>query len=93
MSTSTVKILCGSCKVPLEGPADAKDEDLCACPRCGRSDNLKNIMREVADHVHEMTARHIQESTGRTLGRSKFVEIRHKPIPKRTYRFISDLKL
>lgn len=93
MASSSVKILCGSCKVGLEGPANAKDHDVVACPRCGRSDTLKNVMREVAKHVEETAARGLQESMRSALRGSKNVKFSSNPIPHRSYRFISDLKL
>lgn len=93
MASSSVKILCGSCKVSLEGAANAKDQDVVACPRCGRSDTLKNVMREVTKHMEEVTARHVQKVTSETFGRGKGFKITSQPIPHRSYRFISDLKL
>ncbi|WP_192243825.1 hypothetical protein [Mesorhizobium silamurunense] len=93
MAGNTVKVLCGSCKVGLEGPANAKDHDVVACPRCGRSDTLKNVMREVTKHAEEVTARSIQKSLSSAFSGSKNTKVTHNPIPHRSYRFISDLKL
>lgn len=93
MGNSTVKILCGSCKVGLEGPANAKDHDVLACPRCGRSDTFKNVMGEVTKHAEEVTARMVQKTLSSTFGGSKNTKFSHNPIPHRSYRFVSDLKL
>lgn len=93
MGTDQVSALCGACKVPLEGPADGNDQSVFSCPRCGRSDTRKNVLREVAKHVEEVTARHFQQSLRSGLRGSKFIELEAKPIPHRSYRFVSDLKL
>ncbi|MER8983278.1 hypothetical protein [Mesorhizobium sp. M0663] len=93
MASSSVKLLCGSCKVDLEGPANAKDHDVIACPRCGRSDTLKNVVREVTKHAEEAMARGLQKSLSGAFRGSKNVKFSGNPVPHRTYRFISDMKL
>lgn len=93
MASSSVKILCASCKVGLEGPANAKNYDVVGCPRCGRSDTLQNVMGEVTKHAEEVTARGLQESMRRAFRGSQNVKFSGNSVPHRSYRFISDLKL
>ena len=93
MATDTVEALCGKCKVPLEGAAKANDQTVFSCPKCGRSDTRKNVMREVAKHAEELMARHFHERMRGIARGSKLVQFSGKPIPKRSYRFISNLKL
>lgn len=93
MATDTVEALCGKCKVPLDGPADGNDHDTLTCPSCGRSAKRKSVKRDVTKHVAELTERHVQESIRSATRGSKLFKFAGKPIPKRSYRFISNLKL
>ncbi len=93
MATDTVEALCGKCKVPLEGAAKANDQTVFACPKCRRGDTRKNVMRDVTKHVEEVTARHFQEGLRRSARGSGLLKVTSKPIPKGSYRFISNLKL
>ena len=93
MTTDTQSILCGACRVPLEGPAEPQPQDMFSCPACGRSDTLENIFSEVKTFVTEMAKRRLQESLRKVARGSKVLKFEGKPIPKRTYRFITDHKI
>lgn len=93
MGADTKTVLCGKCKVGLEGPTDAKPESVFACPRCGQSDKLKNIHRIVGEFVKEETARHLQKKMRDAARGSKVLQFKGSPIPKRSHRFVVDLKL
>lgn len=93
MSTDLVSALCGACKIPLEGPVDGDDQSVFSCPGCGRSDTRENVLREVAEHVKEVTARHLQEEMRAVARGSKFISYKGDPIPHRSYRFVSNFKL
>lgn len=93
MANDTKEVLCGGCKVSLQGPADAKPESIFSCPSCGRSDRLDNIRRIVGEFVRDETARYMQESTKRALRGSKMIKATYKPIPKRNYQFVVALDL
>jgi len=92
MSTEFVKALCAKCQVPPEAVTDDNGEDRFACPVCGESDTRENILREVGEHVKEVAARSLQELARETARRSKFITFSGEPIPKGSYRFISDYK-
>ena len=92
MSTDTQSILCGVCRVPIEGPADGNDDNVFACPSCGRSDTHKNVLKEVKAFVTELAERSPQESMRKAARGSKMLQFRGKPIPKKTYRFVTDHK-
>ena len=93
MSADTQSILCGSCRVPIEGPADGKDDNVFTCPMCGRSDTRKNVLKEVEAFVVELAERSLQESMRESFRGSKFIKVDTKPIPKKTYRFVTDHKI
>lgn len=90
MADDTQEILCGSCRIPVEGPADGKDENVFSCPKCGLSDTRKNVLKEVEAFVTELAQRSLQESMRKAARGSKFLKFEGKPIQKRTYRFVTD---
>jgi len=90
MSTDTQSILCGDCRVPIEGPADGQDDNVFSCPACGRSDTRKNVLEEVKAFVTELAQRSLQESMRETARGSDLIKFEGKPVEKRTYRFITD---
>lgn len=92
MAGDTHAILCGRCKVPIQGPSDGNDQSVFSCPSCGASDTRKEVLRIVAKHVQEVTARAMQEGLRKSMRGNKFIKLDAKPIPKRTYKFISDFK-
>lgn len=92
MSSDTQSILCGSCRVPIEGPADAQDESVFSCPNCGRSDTRKNVLKEVKAFVTELAHRSLQESMREAARGSKILQLKGEPIQKKTYRFVTDHK-
>lgn len=44
-------ILCAKCEVPLQGPEDAKSDTVLACPNCGLSETIENIMKEIGQRM------------------------------------------
>jgi len=90
MSYHTQAILCGACRVPLEGLADGKDQNVFSCPSCGRSDTRENVLKEVKAFVTEMAQRSLSESMRKAARGSKFLKLEGKPIPKKTYQFVTD---
>jgi hypothetical protein len=90
MADDTQSILCGSCRVPVEGPADGKADNVFACPECGRSDTRENVLKEVKAFVTELAQNSLQESMREAARGSNFIKFEGKPVKKRTYRFITD---
>lgn len=43
-------LLCGQCRVPVEGSTDADGIDRVRCPACGRADTLDDAVGYAADH-------------------------------------------
>lgn len=93
MAGQAVAVLCAKCHVPPEPVADCKGENAFACPICGTGDTGENILREAKEHAKEVAARGLQGHVRRVARRSKFIKFEGKPIPKGSYRFISDFKL
>ena len=93
MTLDHTSIKCGSCKVPLEGPANPKPQDKFTCPRCKRSDRFDKVMREVSKYVEDQAANHLIGGFEKALRGSKTFQVKKQPRPHRSYRFIVDLNL
>jgi hypothetical protein len=87
------EVLCGKCKVPLEGPAKPEPESVFSCPSCRASDTHQNVMAEVKDYVTETTAKHLQKRLRSAVAGNKWMKVETKPIPQRSYRFVVNLDL
>ena len=90
MTTDTQSILCGSCRVPLEGPTDSQAQDLFVCPSCGTSDTRENVLAEVKAFLTEAAQHSMQKTMRQSFGRSKGIKFTSKPIPKKTHRFVTN---
>ena len=93
MSSSSHTILCGSCRVAVEGPSDPKHDDMITCPKCGRSDNFENVAASVKAFVEEMAGRSLQETIRKSFRGSKIIKVTTKPLPKGNHAFLVDMKL
>lgn len=93
MASNSHKILCGTCRIPLEALVDCKGDDQVTCASCGQHDTLDNILSEVKTFTTEAVSRHLQKSLGQSTRQNKFVKITTKPVQQRSYRFVVDLDL
>ncbi|MEQ9388302.1 hypothetical protein [Marinovum algicola] len=93
MADDTQSILCGSCRVPIEGPADGKGDNVFSCPICGQGDTRENVLKEVKAFLAELAQRSLQESMREAARGSKFMQFKGQPIPKKSYRFVTDHKV
>ena len=93
MTTDTQSILCGDCRVPIEGPADGKRDNVFSCPRCGRSDTRENVLKEVKAFVTELAQSSLQESMRKAARGSKIMKFEGEPIKKGSHRFITNHRL
>jgi len=92
MTDQSVSILCGTCRVAVEGPTEPQDESAYSCPFCGNSDNFKNVMASVKAFTEEQMSRSF-DKMARDKFRGSIVQVSSKPAPKRFHPFITDLKL
>ena len=90
MSNDTQSILCSACRVPLEDLSDGKSENIFACPSCGISDTRENVLAEVKSFVTELAQRSLQESMRKVARGNNMFQFKGKPIPKKSYRFVTD---
>lgn len=93
MSDQSVEVLCGKCRVALEGPTESHDEATYTCPSCGNSDNFKNIMASVKAHSEELMSHSFHKKMGNAFRGSKLIKVDSKPKPKMFHPFITNLKL
>lgn len=92
--TSAHDILCGSCKTPVEGPAEPSDDDVIKCVNCGQSDRYADVIESVTSYATDMAGRFLQQTAKDAVRGSKFMTFSADPMPNRSYRWIvADLKL
>lgn len=90
MPGTTKTILCGQCRVAVEGPTNPQPHDRISCPSCGREDSFKNVMSSIEAYIAEAGSRQLQETMRKAARGSKMLKFTSKPTPKRSYRFIVD---
>ncbi|WP_374545407.1 hypothetical protein [Rhodoblastus sp.] len=88
MSTSNHKILCASCHVALEGPADPQPNDVFSCPTCGANDTFENVIREAGEYHADKLVRGMFNSFGGSSG-SGFIKMTVTQPQQRSFRFIT----
>lgn len=93
MATQEVTIKCGSCKVPVEGPANPQDNDRFACPRCGRNDTLENIMSEAQESAMDQVESHIDSMLTGMARSSKMMSYKSGARHQKQRRFIVEMKM
>lgn len=93
MTDQTQTILCGSCRIPVEGPTNPKDQDTFSCPSCGNADTLENVMASARAFSEEFAANFLQESIREATRGSKIIKATLHPIPKGNHPFVVDMKL
>lgn len=93
MANETVTVLCGRCKVGVDGPPNPKPQDTITCPKCGRSDSFKNVMASVEKFSTDLLQKKMSEGFKRAFSGSKGVKFTAKPVPSRSYPFITNMKL
>ncbi|WP_139210077.1 hypothetical protein [Palleronia pelagia] len=93
MDGESKTILCGSCKVPLQGPEDPGPKDTVACPNCDRGDTVENVVKEVEAYAEHEASRYLQDAARDAAQRSQFMTFDGPRITPRTFRFIVDLDL
>jgi hypothetical protein len=91
MSRDTQPIKCARCKVAVETVTKPNCESIVTCPRCGLSDKLKNVEREVADFAAEHVAQQLDAAFKGIARRNKALTYTAGSRTKRRYRFIVDL--
>jgi hypothetical protein len=91
--TDITEVKCGTCKVPLKGPVDAKADDRFTCPEGGNGDTYENVLREVGEYVKEQTAQHLERQMADIARWNKMFQFTPASRPQQSYRFIVDLNL
>ena len=89
--STLTQAICGKDEVPLEPIADSQPESW-RCPVCGDGDTRENVMREVKEHMKEVVARGFQNAIRKGIAGNPNIKAVGDLIPKRSYRFISDLE-
>jgi hypothetical protein len=83
-------LLCGKCRVPVEGSTDSNGHEIATCPKCGESDTFENATREAGEHVADKLVRDMFNGIGESTRGSSIMTITHPP--QRSYRFITSDK-
>lgn len=93
MTKQTVTILCGKCRVGIEGPAESDAQAIYSCPTCGNRDTFENVMSSVTSFYEELMAEKFDKMLVDTFRSSKLIKVTGHPDPKRFHPFITDMKL
>lgn len=91
MTETDQHILCGKCRVAIEGPADANPQTVFSCPSCGESDTFENIEREVASFANQEFAHHADAVLAEAAEGQEFLKVTLDAPPKRSHRFIVEM--
>ena len=83
-SEETSPLLCGKCRIPVEGRTEADGSNRVRCPRCGENDTLNNAVREAAGHKAEKLVKGMFAG----LGKSPYVTVTSSP--EHSFRFITE---
>ena len=87
MARSAPVIACNTCKVPLEGPAEPKPQDVFTCPSCGLSDTHEAVMREISDVAFELLSHGVQKELV-AVTKGKGLEFKPNKLPNlKSHRF------
>lgn len=92
MTKPSHEVLCGRCKVPVEVLTDT-DPQMVRCPDCGVTDTVDNALREAGEHATKVMERGLGKAFANAARGSKFVKLTSKPIPHRSYKFVTNLEL
>lgn len=90
MSTTTQRILCGTCKSDLTGPADYTNDSIFQCPTCGQSDTYENVVKEAHAYFEEVVAEHLEKQMADMTRGNKFMTFTPSSRSHRTFRFVLD---
>lgn len=88
--TDIRNVKCGQCKVALEVVTEPHGK-IARCPRCGTSDTLDNVIREVGEYAKEQAAQHLEKKMASIARGSKFMKFTPAHRPKKRHRFIVDV--
>ncbi|RCW80937.1 hypothetical protein [Phyllobacterium bourgognense] len=86
--TANAQVLCGKCKVPIQGPTEPTEDSIFKCPDCGASDTHADVMKEVGEYFHDTTARTLQSHMKKAARSSKMITYKGKDVADREYKFI-----
>jgi hypothetical protein len=92
MTDEIVNILCGKCKVEVEGPTEPDAKSTYSCPSCGNSDTFEKVMASVEAFTEELVGRSFHK-TAEDIFRDSIVQVTSSSPQKKTYPFITDMRL
>ena len=93
MSSDKVTVLCGSCKVPVDGPSNPASHDVLSCPKCGRSDQLSDVMVWVKKYTTDKMADYMAKGFERSARSSSGFTYKRGPRHVGEYRYITNMQL
>ena len=93
MTNSTHIVLCGTCRVEVEGPTEPYPDARYACPVCGNSDTFDNVSASCNAFAEEFLGNKLQESLVKSMRGSDFIEVTAQPINNGPYPFILYMEL
>jgi hypothetical protein len=83
-------ILCGKCRVPVDGPSKPAPEDMLTCPKCGEKDTFAKVMEDIRAYAVDRIGSGVQQALKKATAGKKSLTYKPAPRQSRSYRFILD---
>lgn len=87
------KILCGSCRCPVEAAANPKPHDNVTCPRCGRKDRFDKVLAVAKEHAVYLAHKGLAEHLTKSTRSNSFIQFKPQHIPHRSFRWMIEGKV
>ncbi|WP_072389584.1 hypothetical protein [Hyphomicrobium sp. CS1BSMeth3] len=84
-------VKCGMCKVPMQGPANAKGSDILTCPKCGQQDTLETVQAEVVDYARHWMAEQADEVMREATRGNKYLTYKPGARSTKRHRYVLDM--
>ena len=68
---SKQKVMCGTCKVPVNVVRKTGEKDMVVCPKCDLTDTLENVNRSLGEQAIYHAQEKLQKTMKKAAGRSK----------------------
>ncbi len=86
--SETKTLLCGHCRVPIEGRTYDDGHQEAVCPVCGQTDTIENAVREAGEYAAYELAKQLGSSFADTIRDSDAFKVTAHDLPERSFRFI-----
>jgi hypothetical protein len=86
--SETKTLLCGHCRVEIEGRTYDDGHQEAVCPVCGQTDTIENAIREAGEYAAHELAKQFGANIADTFRDSDVFKVTAHDLPERSFRFI-----